>query len=108
MNGFIAFAVDETIIPRTTNIAPMIATHRRPMISDMDPTKGQTPARARRYARTLFEISMWILREYFHGDVQTKSIDLLHRYLCICREEYHLSMVNDARAKAAADDLPKM
>lgn len=108
MNGFMAFAVDETIIPTTTNIAPMIATHRRPMISDMDPTNGHTPARAKRYARTLFEMSIWTFRECFYCNVQTKSIDLLHRYRCICREEYRLDRVNYTDAKSAADGLPKM
>lgn len=52
MKMFMVFAVVHTIIPMTTSEAPMMATYRRPIKSESDPTKGQTPARANKFART--------------------------------------------------------
>ena len=49
---FMFVAVDEMIMPRTMNAAPITATQRRPMRSDKDPTNGQIAARASRLART--------------------------------------------------------
>lgn len=45
-------AVEQTTIPSMINRAPIKATYRRPIRSERDPTKGQTPARASRFART--------------------------------------------------------
>lgn len=45
-------AVEATIIPKMIKEAPRIATYRRPMRSDMDPTKGQTAARASKLPST--------------------------------------------------------
>ena len=51
MKLFMFVAVDEMIMPRTMNAAPVMATQRRPMRSDKDPTNGQIAARASRLAR---------------------------------------------------------
>ena len=39
-------------MPRITNDAPMMATYRRPMRSEIEPTNGQTAARESRLAST--------------------------------------------------------
>ena len=52
MNGFIAFAVEHTIMPIIMSIDPMMDTQRLPKRSDSAPTNGQTAARASRFART--------------------------------------------------------
>ena len=52
MNMFMLCAVDEITIPRTRKNAPVKATYRRPIKSEIDPTKGQIAASARRLART--------------------------------------------------------
>lgn len=49
---FMVLAVLDTIRPRHTSVAPMIATYRRPSRSDRLPTNGQIPARASKFART--------------------------------------------------------
>lgn len=55
MKMFMLCAVDDTIIPIMIKHAPSIATYLRPMRSDIEPTKGQTAARARRLPRTLMQ-----------------------------------------------------
>lgn len=52
MSVFIVFAVLLTIVPMQTSEAPMMATERRPIKSEREPTNGHIPARARRFART--------------------------------------------------------
>jgi hypothetical protein len=52
MKVFMTWAVLETIMPMMMKEEPRRATYRRPMRSDNDPTNGQTPARARRFAST--------------------------------------------------------
>ncbi len=52
MKIFMVWAVEQTIMPITMNAAPMMATYRRPIKSDREPTNGHTAARARRLART--------------------------------------------------------
>lgn len=52
MKMFIVFAVEQTIMPRTMNAAPVRATYLRPIKSDNAPTNGHTAARARRFAST--------------------------------------------------------
>lgn len=52
MKTFMVCAVVQTIMPMTTREAPMIATYRRPIKSESEPTKGHTPARARRFPST--------------------------------------------------------
>ncbi len=49
---FMLWAVDATIVPTIIKLAPKIATLRRPIKSDIEPTKGQTAANARRFAIT--------------------------------------------------------
>jgi hypothetical protein len=51
MKTFIVCAVEHTIMPRMRKHAPIMATHRRPTISEMDPTNGQIAARDSRLAR---------------------------------------------------------
>jgi hypothetical protein len=45
-------AVEQTIIPSITRKEPNNATYLRPIRSDKEPTKGQIPASASRFART--------------------------------------------------------
>ncbi len=45
------FAVEETITPMINSKHPKRAAYRRPIRSSIEPTKGQTAARARRLAR---------------------------------------------------------
>ena len=52
MKMFMLCAVDEMIIPSTMNPAPIMATQRRPIKSEREPTKGHIAASARRFART--------------------------------------------------------
>lgn len=52
MKTFMVLAVLAITIAIQMKVAPMRATYRRPIKSERDPTKGQTPARARRLART--------------------------------------------------------
>jgi hypothetical protein len=52
MNGFIVFAVEHIIMPMMMSTDPPTETQRLPKRSDSAPTKGQTAARARRFART--------------------------------------------------------
>ena len=52
MKMFILCAVDATVTPTMIKVAPSMATYRRPMRSEREPTKGHTAARARRLART--------------------------------------------------------
>jgi hypothetical protein len=49
---FMVCAVEEIIIPKIRNEAPTIATYRRPIRSEIAPTKGHTAASERRFART--------------------------------------------------------
>ena len=44
MNVFIVFATEQMIMPTTMNAAPLIATQRRPTMSERLPTKGHTQA----------------------------------------------------------------
>ena len=57
MKTFISCAVEATIIPTMSMDAPIIATYRRPMRSEREPTKGQMDAKARRLAKTCQTIS---------------------------------------------------
>ena len=52
MKMFMLCAVDAIVTPTMIKIAPIIATYRRPIRSEREPTKGQTAASARRLART--------------------------------------------------------
>lgn len=52
MKMFMLCAVDATVTPTMIKTAPIMATYRRPIKSDREPTKGQTAASARRLART--------------------------------------------------------
>lgn len=58
MKTFMLCAVEATIIPRMIKHPPSIATYRRPMRSEREPTNGQTAAKARRLARTCHMISI--------------------------------------------------
>lgn len=49
---FILWAVEHTIIPRTINEAPTMATYRRPIRSEIAPTKGHIAARESKFAKT--------------------------------------------------------
>ena len=57
MKMFMLCAVEATITPRMIKHAPSIATYRRPMRSEREPTKGQTAAKARRLLKTCHMIS---------------------------------------------------
>lgn len=51
MKMFMVCAVEQTIIPKMRKQAPIMATQRRPTMSEIDPTNGQTAARDSRFAR---------------------------------------------------------
>ena len=61
MKTFILCAVEDTIIPTMSMVAPKIETYRRPIRSEREPTKGQTAAKARRLAKTCHTISIRII-----------------------------------------------
>lgn len=52
MKTFMFLAVEQTIIPMTVSPAPERATYRRPIRSEIAPTKGHTAARASKFAST--------------------------------------------------------
>jgi hypothetical protein len=52
MKTFMLWAVEQMIMPRTILAAPIMATHRRPIISEREPVNGHTAARLSKFART--------------------------------------------------------
>lgn len=73
MKMFMVFAVEATIIPRMTRHAPSIATYRRPIRSDMEPTNGHTAARASRLPSTNHvHLSVPPMSRYMSGGIPPK------------------------------------
>jgi len=52
MKMFMECAVEQMIMPTTMQVAPISATHRRPMRSEMEPVNGHTAARLSKFAKT--------------------------------------------------------